>query len=49
MGMDIDYLVAKQSIEELETLLRSIEHGEREQISDDIVSMVDKLIKKYEN
>ena len=45
MGMDVDYIAAKQAITELENILSDVEHGEREEIADDIIELVE-LIKK---
>ncbi len=36
MGLDVDFIVASGSIKRLEKLLRDQEHGEREEICDDI-------------
>jgi hypothetical protein len=36
MGMDIDYIAGKQAIEKLEKLFSDQEHGEREEIADEI-------------
>jgi hypothetical protein len=47
MGMDVDYIAGKQAIEELEKLLSNQEHGEREQIADDIIEFVEKMKVKY--
>ena len=47
MGMDVDYIFAKDAIDRLEKLLTSLEHGEREEIADDIIEAVAKLEKKY--
>lgn len=45
--MDVDYIAGKQAIEELENLLSDQEHGEREQIADDIIEFVEKMKVKY--
>jgi hypothetical protein len=47
MGMDVDYVVAKQHIEKLEKLLSNQPHGEREVVCDDIIEFVKKMDKKY--
>jgi hypothetical protein len=47
MGMDIDYIVAKRKINELEGILNGIESGEREGICDDIIQLVDRIKNKY--
>ncbi len=45
--MDIDYIAAKQAIEELETILRDTPHGKREAIADDIIAAVKKIKTKH--
>lgn len=45
--MDLDYIAGKQAIEELEKLFSDQEHGEREQIADDIIEFVEKMKVKY--
>ncbi len=47
MGMDVDYIAAKQAIEELEKLLLDQGHGEREKIADEIIEFVEKIKLKY--
>ena len=47
MGMDLDYIAGKQAIEELEKLFSDQEHGEREEIADDIIEFVEKMKVKY--
>jgi len=47
MGMDVDYIAGKQAIEELEKLFRDQEHGEREEIADEIIEFVEKIKIKY--
>jgi len=47
MGMDVDYIAGKQAIEELEKLFSDQEHGEREEIADEIVDFVGKMKLKY--
>lgn len=49
MGMDIDYIVAKQYIEKLEKILSNINYGGRENIADDIIEFVDKMEIKYQS
>lgn len=49
MGMDIDYIAAKKAIKDLEKLLGDKEHGEREQIADDIIEFVEKMKVKHGN
>jgi len=45
--MDVDYIVGKQAIEELEKLFRGQEHGERKEIADEIIEFVEKMKVKY--
>ena len=45
--MDIDYIAGKQAIEKLEKLFRDQEHGEREEIADEIIEFVEKMKVKY--
>lgn len=45
--MDVDYIVGKQTIEELEKFFNDQEHGEREKIADDIIEFVEKMKVKY--
>lgn len=47
MGMDIDYLAAKQSLDKLQKLLEDQPHGEREQIADEIIAFVSKMEIKW--
>jgi len=47
MGMDVDYIAAKQAIEELDDLLGEQEHGEREEIADEIIEFVEKMKTKW--
>ena len=48
MGMDIDYIAAKDAIDKLESLLINQPHGEREEIADEILNFVQQIEKKYE-
>jgi hypothetical protein len=48
MPMDIDYIAANAAINNLQKLLSNQEHGEREEIADEIIDFVDKMKKKYE-
>ena len=41
MGMDLDYIAAKQTLEQMEKLLANQPHGKREKIADDIEIFVD--------
>lgn len=47
MGMDVDFIVAKEAIEKIEEILFKMEHGEREAIADDIIEFSEKLEKKF--
>lgn len=47
MGMDLDYLAAKQSLDSLSRLLSKTPHGERESIADDIILAVAKIEEKH--
>lgn len=45
--MDLDYMAAEQSIEDLKEILRSIKWGERTEIADDIIKFVNEMTIKY--
>lgn len=45
--MDLDYIAGNEAIEELEKLLSDQEHGEREEIADEIIEFVEKMKVKY--
>ena len=47
MGMDVDYLVAKDAVELIDKLLSDWEHGERQEIADEIIEFSEKLEKKF--
>jgi len=47
MGMDVDFIAANRAIKELGRLVSVQEHGEREEIADDIIEFVDKMKVKY--
>jgi uncharacterized protein YeeX (DUF496 family) len=47
MPLDVDYIVANDAIEELKKILSDTPHGEREDIADDIIEMVEILKQKY--
>jgi hypothetical protein len=47
MGMDVDYLVAKDAIEKIEKILLDVEHGERKSIANEIIKFSEKLEKKF--
>ena len=46
--MDVDYVVAKQAVDQLNDLLSSLPHGERSDICDDYEEFLEKMKKKYE-
>jgi hypothetical protein len=46
MGMDIDYIAAKQAIDKLEKILDNWEHGKRKELADLIINSVNKLEKR---
>lgn len=48
MGMDLDYIAGKQAIDELEKLLGDQEHGNREEIADEIIEFVEAMKVKWE-
>ena len=47
MGLDIDYIAAKEAIEKLKRILSLLEHGEREGIADDIEEFVGNMERKW--
>jgi len=47
MEMDVDYVAGIQAIIELEKLFSDQGHGERKEISDDIIEFVEKMKVKY--
>lgn len=47
MGIDVDYLAAKDAIELIDKTLMDVEHGEREDIADEIIEFSEKLEKKF--
>ena len=47
MGMDVDYVVAKDEIKKLEKIVFDLNHGERESICDDIIEFVKLMEEKY--
>lgn len=49
MPMDVDYIVAKDAINELDKLLSNVPHGEREEIADEIIQFVETIEKKWKN
>lgn len=49
MGMDVDYIAGHRAIEDLETLLSSQPHGEREDIANEIIDFVTDMKNKWNN
>ena len=47
--MDVDYIAGHTAITELEELLSSQEHGEREEIADEIILFVETMKDKWKN
>jgi hypothetical protein len=47
MGLDLDYVFANDAIDELKKIFGEIKHGERKEITDDIINFVDEMKKKY--
>ena len=47
MPMDIDYVAAKQAIDELMYLLNQQPHGEREGIADEIIEFVEVMKERW--
>jgi hypothetical protein len=47
MPLDVDYITAKQAIEELSKFLADQPHGEREQIADEIIEFVNYIRDRY--
>ena len=47
MGLDIDYVFAKKALENIESIVGDIDHGEREEIADDILKFEKAICKKY--
>lgn len=47
--MDVDYIAAKQAIDEPEKLLSDMPHGEREEIADEIINFVEQMKQKWTN
>lgn len=45
--MDVDYVFAKNAIDELEKLLSDQKHGEREKIADEIIDFAEKMKRKW--
>jgi len=48
MGIDVDYIAAKQAIETLKELLNHQGHGKREKIADDIIEFTEKMKIKWD-
>jgi len=49
MGLDVDYIAAKNAMDELKNIVSDMQHGEREEIADDIIEFVEKIKLKYSN
>lgn len=49
MGLDVDYIAAKEAINELESIVNDMGHNEREDIADDIIKFVEDIKLKYGN
>jgi hypothetical protein len=49
MGLDLDYIAGMQAIEELEEILRNQDHGEREELLNEIINFVEIIKEKYES
>jgi len=47
MPMDVDYIAAKEAIDELDELLSDMPHGEREGIADEIIEFVENMKTKW--
>ena len=47
MGLDVDFIVAKDSLKEIDGVLFDMEHGERQEIADEIIKFADGIKKKY--
>ena len=45
--MDVDYIVAKDAIDELDKLLSNMPHGEREGMADEIIEFVENMKRKW--
>jgi hypothetical protein len=43
MGLDVDYIAAKNAMDELKNIVSDMQHGEREEIADDIIEFVEKI------
>lgn len=47
MPMDVDYIAAKDAIDELDELLSNMLHGEREGIANEIIEFVENMKRKW--
>jgi len=47
MGLDVDYIAAKNAINELQKLVSDQPHGEREKIADEIIEFVEQMKNKW--
>ena len=45
--MDVDAVVAKMALDEIQDILGGLPHGEREEIADEIIEFKERLKKKY--
>ena len=48
MGLDIDYIAAKEAIEKLNKKLSDTSHGKREKLANEIILAVEKICKDNE-
>ena len=46
MGLDLDWLAGKQAIDRLEQLLSDTPHGEREEIANKIINLINTFIEE---
>lgn len=47
MPLDVDYIVATTVLKELDEILNSVPHGERQKIADDYIEFLDQMREKY--
>ena len=47
MGLDVDFIVAKDSLKVIDGVLFDMEHDERQEIADDIIKFAEEIKKKY--
>lgn len=48
MSLDVDYVFGYQAVMQLDRLLLNMKHGERKEITDDIMEFVKTMKVKYE-